>query len=212
MRLLPLSLVALFLFFIAGSSSRQSGSPAGIKSDLIIPGKSVGQLNLGDTHDRAMELFPYKQYMDQEWSEEGDCGRTVNWFDMQKSKMLGNVFIRFKEDKVFQIDSGTRSFRTQDGITISSSPKEVRERYPSLRAYILSNGFSEASGGRPLVYWIDSEKGIAFAFTYGRNVHKRYLNWIIVFKPQAEVCPQYGPLGPSDKREIPPYSLEAEPF
>ena len=212
MRPLPLSLVALCFFFISGSSGGQSESPAGIKSDLIVPGKSVGQLSLGDTHNRATELFPYKQNMDQEWSEEGGCGSTVNWLDMQKSKMFGNVFIRFKEDKVFQIDSGTKSFRTQEGITISNSPQEVREKYPNLRAYVLSNGFSEASGGRPLIYWIDSAKGIAFAFTYGRSIHKRYLNWIIVFKPQAEVCPQYGPLGPSDKREIPPYSLEAEPI
>jgi len=35
--------------------------------------------------------------------------------------MLGNVFIRYRDDQVFQIDSGTSSFRTGDGITTSSS-------------------------------------------------------------------------------------------
>jgi hypothetical protein len=149
--------------------------------------------------------------MDQEWREEGDCGTTFNWLDTKKSKMLGNVFIRFRNDKVFQIDSGTSSFRTQDGVTISSSPQEVRNKYPGLRAYILSEAFSEATGDRPLVYWVDSEHGIAFGFTYSRRTPKRYLNWIIVFRPHAELCSQYGPLGPSDKREIPPYSLETGP-
>jgi hypothetical protein len=150
--------------------------------------------------------------VDQEWQEEGDCGKTLNWLDMNNSKMRGNVFVRFKkDDTVFQIDSGTSSFHTQDGISISSSPEEVRKKYRGLRAYILSEGFSEATGERPVVYWVDSEHGIAFGFTHGRRTGKHYLNWIIVFKPHAEVCPQYGPLGPSDKREIPSYSLDAEP-
>jgi hypothetical protein len=149
--------------------------------------------------------------MDQEWREEGDCGTTFNWLDMKESKVLGNVFIRFREGRVFQIDSRTSSFRTRDGITISSSPKEVHRKYPELRAYILSNGFSEASGGRPLVDWVDSEQGIAFGFTYSPRANKRYLDSIIVFKPHTEVCPQYSPLEPSDKREIPSYSLETGP-
>ncbi len=200
----------LSLYSFAGSFGRQSESPDGVNAGLIVPGQSVGQLKLGDARERAEELFPYKPNMDQEWREGVDCGTAVNWLDMKKSKMLGNVFIRFKEDRVFQIDSGTSSFRTADGITISSSPQEVRKKYPRLRAYILSDGWSEASGGRPLIYWVDSEKGVAFGFTYSRRDHKRYLNWITVFKPHAEVCPEYEPLGPSDKRELPPYSLETD--
>jgi hypothetical protein len=60
------------------------------------------------------------------------------------------------------------------------------------------------------VYWVDSETGLAFGFTYGHPDRKRYLNWIIVFKPHAEVCPEYDPLRPSDRRELSPYSLETE--
>lgn len=193
---------------MVGRLGGESDSPDSLNSDLIVPGRSVGQLKLGYTRERARGVFPFKSNMDQEWREAFDCGTTVNWLDMKKSRMLGNVFIRFKEDKVFQIDSGTTSFHTPDGITISSSPQEVRKKYPSLRAYILSEGWSEASGDRPLIYWVDSVKGVAFGFTYSRSARKRYLNWIIVFSPHADVCPQYGALGPSDKRELPPYSLE----
>jgi hypothetical protein len=195
----------------AGLYSNQSRSPDKVNADIIVPGQSVGPLKLGDAYSRAKELFPFKRNMDQEWQEEGDCGTTFNWLDMNNSKMLGNLFVRFKDDKVFQIDSGTSSFRTQDGITIPSSPQEVRKKYRGLRAYILSEGFSEATGERPLVYWVDSEHGIAFGFTYSRRTDKRYLSWIVVFKPHTEVCPQYGPLGPSDKWEIPAYSLETGP-
>lgn len=211
MRLLLLGLSIIFVFSLAAPFGNQSREQEGSNSALIVPGQRVGQLKLGDTRARALELFPYKRDMDQEWPEGDDCGTTINWLDMKNSKMLGNVFIRFKGNKVFQIDSGTTSFHTADGITVSSSPQEIRKKYPGLRAYILSNGSSEASGGRPLVYWLDADRGIAFGFTGGRRDHKHYLNWIIVFKPHAEVCPEYGPLGPSDKRELLPYSLETSP-
>ena len=209
MKLFLTSFLSVSILFSVGSFGGQS-DPTDLTTDLIVPGQSVGRLKLGDTRGRVMELFPFKPNMDQEWHEGNDCGTTINWLDLTKSRMMGNVFVHLKEDKVFQIDSGTRSFHTENGITILSSPQEVRNKYPVLRAYVLSDGFSEASGGRPLVYWVDGEKGIAFGFASGRSDHKRYLNWIIVFRPHAEVCPQYEPLGPSDKRELPPYSLEEE--
>jgi len=145
--------------------------------------------------------------MDEEWQEGANCGTTVNWIDI---KMAGNLFIRLKENKVFQIDSATTSFHTAKGITLKSSPGEIREKYAGLRAYVLSRGTSEAAGGRPLVYWIDSEKGIAFAFARGRRDQRHYLGGIIVFRPHMDVCPQYPPLETSDRRELPPYSLNAE--
>ncbi len=210
MRFIPGSLLLLSVFSLAVHSGNRTQSQGSARPVVIIPGKSVGPLRLGDTRARAFELFPYKPNMDQEWLEGGDCGTTVNWLDMKKQKMAGNIFIRFREGKVFQIDSGTTSFHTTKGITMNSSPQEIRKQYPRLRAYILSSAFSEAIGGRPLIYWVDSKKGIAFAFAHSRRDQKRYLDWIIVFEPHTEVCPQYPPLEPSDRRELPPYSLEAE--
>ena len=176
----------------------------------IVPGQSVGPLRLGDTRERTFELFPYKPNMDQEWLEGDGCGTTVNWLDMKKEKMAGNIFIRLKEGRVFQVDSGTTSFHTSRGITMGSSPQEIRKHYPGLRAFILSTGFSEASGGRPLIYWVDTEKGIAFAFAHSRKSQELYLNWIIIFELHAEVCPEYPPLKASDRRELSPYSLEPD--
>jgi len=177
---------------------------------VIVPGKSVGLLQLGDTRERAFELFPRKPNMDQEWQEGGGCGTTINWLDKKRQTVVGNVFIRIRNGRAFQIDSRTPSFQTSEGITIRSSPQEIRKTYSGLRAYILSEGFSGASGGYPLIYWIDAERGIAFAFGQSRKDQKPYLDSISVFEAHAEVCPQYPPLEPSDKRELTPYSLKAD--
>jgi hypothetical protein len=210
MRLLPAWLVLLAVFSLVARSSNRPPSQGGPGPVVIVPGQGVGPLRLGESRERAFELFPYKQNMDQEWLEENDCGTTVNWLDMKKDKMAGNIFIRLREGKVFQIDSGTTSFHTTRGITMNSSPPEIRKQYPGLRAYILSGGFSEVIGGRPLIYWVDSRNGIAFAFAYNRRDRRRYLNWIIVFEPNAEICPQYLLDKPTDRRELPAYSLKDE--
>jgi hypothetical protein len=209
-RLIPGSLLLLVACFFSVRSDSRPQSQTDASPTLIVPGMSVGPLQLGDTRERAVELFPNKPNMDQEWRERAECGTTINWLDMKNHQMAGNVFIRLKEDRVFQIDAGATSFHTAKNITMKSSPQEIRREYPGLRAYVISTGSSEASGGRPLVYWVDSEKGIAFAFAYSRSEKKRYLNWIIVFKPHAEICPQWPDMEPIPKRELPAYSLESE--
>jgi hypothetical protein len=210
MRLIPGSLLLLFVCFLSVPSDSRPQPQTTSNPTLIVPGMSVGPLQLGDTRERAFELFPNKPNMDQEWREGPECGTTINWLDVKNHQMAGNVFIRLKEGKVFQIDAGTTSFHTAKDITMKSSPQEIRNLYPGLRAYVISTGFSEASGDRPLVYWVDSEKGIAFAFAYSRSEKKRYLNWIIVFRPHAEICPQWPDMEPTEKRELPAYSLESE--
>jgi len=146
--------------------------------------------------------------MDQEWSTE-DCGTTFNWVDLVAPKVLGNVFVHLKEGFVVQIDAATTRFQTHDRLTINATPEQVRKRYPGLRAYILSEGTSQAEGMEPLVYWVDQQKGVAFAFAYSPKEKLRYLYPIIVFKPGAGICPEPEALGRSDKRELPPYSLDA---
>jgi hypothetical protein len=209
MRLIPESLLILSACLLTVCSDSRPQSHTSPNVALIVPGKSVGPLRLGDTRVRTFELFPNKPNTDQEWRESADCGTTINWLDMSDQKMAGNLFIRLKEDKVFQIDSGTTSFYAEH-IDMNSSPQEIRSQYSGLRAYIIGMGFSEATGGRPLIYWVDNEKGIAFAFAYSRRDKKRYLNWIIVFRPHSEICPQWPDMDHSEKRELAPYSLEIE--
>jgi hypothetical protein len=157
---------------------------------------------------KVQELFPAKQNVDQEWSDsQDDCGTVINWVDFERR---GNVFVHLREGVVFQIDSATFRFKTKDGITNGAAPEEVRKRYKELRAFNLSNGWSEAEGGRPLVYWVDKNKGIGFAFAYYRRKRTWYLYHLVVFRPGASICPNPAALGASDKRELPPYSLSPE--
>ena len=173
---------------------------------LILPGRSVGPLKLGDTRDRVGELFPYKKGVDQEFEQPG-CGTEYLWVDL-KNPRGGNVFIRLKEGRVFQIESATSRYRTVEGLSVYSSPKQIRKHYKNLKAYALLNKFSEALGGGPLIFWVDYSRGIAFAFAAERHSGKRYLYEIVVFKAASEFCPMGTATSSPDWQELKPYSLE----
>jgi hypothetical protein len=171
----------------------------------IRAGENVGALQLGVAQSRALEIFVPKPYEDT-WPV-SHCSTEYNWIDSDNPK-IGNVFIHFLNDSVFQIDSATTRFHTPEGITIYSSPSRVRRAYKGLRAYILSDVTNDAIGGRPMIYWIDYGRGIAFAFAYSRQSHTRYLYRIIVFKIRAEICTEEGTASFRGKRELTPYSLD----
>jgi hypothetical protein len=65
-----------------------------------------------------------------------------------------------------------------------------------------------ALGDRPLVFWVDNKKGIAFAFAYSRAEQKRYLYKILVFRPGTNLCPEEEATDSPNWRELAPYSLE----
>jgi hypothetical protein len=179
-----------------------------LSRSLIVPGQRVGSLRLGDSRARAQKLFPAKQNVDQEWPDsQNDCGTVINWVDLEHE---GNVFLHLRNGVVFQIDSATPRFKTENGITNGATPEKVRNRYKGLRAFNLSNGTSEAEGGRPLVYWVDADKGMGFAFSYYRRKRSWYLYRTIVFRPGTDICPDPAALSSSDKRELPAYSLNPE--
>ncbi len=204
-RCVPLFLTAILLPLcpcsMAAPQAKQSSSPS------IVAGQSVGLLHLGESRERVEQLFPFNKNMDQEWeASDPQCGTTFLWVDL-KPRHGGNVFIHLREGVVFQIDSATETFKASGRITEGATPEQVRKQFPGLRAYILSEGTSEAEGMRPLIYWTDQAKGLAFAFSYSRREKSWYLYHIIVFKPGAEICPEPEPLSSSDKKEIAPYSL-----
>lgn len=185
-------------------NQRNSINPVG-GAQSIRPGLGVGLLELGDTRSRALELF--KPDADRDISVPFGCGSAFDWVDSENPK-VGTVTIRFREGLVFQIDSATTRYRTAEGITTDSSPSRVRRYYRDLRAYVLSNYTDEARGGRPLIYWIDEAKGIAFTFAYSRSMRTRYLFQIIVFEPKTQICSFDGMMNSPDRQELAPYSLE----
>src|SRR5438477_3128432 len=69
---------------------------------LIEPGMRVGPLTLGDKWAHTLELFPFTDNVDQKWKD--NCGVTFNWVDRPNGVGVGNLFVRLKNQSVFQIE------------------------------------------------------------------------------------------------------------
>jgi hypothetical protein len=188
------------------SGLTQDAPPApAILNTMIEPGLSVGPLKLGDSRDRALELFPKKDE-DQEWKDA--CGTTFDWVDATNRDGKGDLDIRLKKDKIFQIESSTTRFHTAEGITTFDSPQKVRAVYKDLLAYTLLTAPNPTLGDRPLIFWIDKKKGIAFSFAFYPAEQKRYVYKVIVFAPNKTFCPE-GETTTSPKwQQIDSYALE----
>jgi hypothetical protein len=189
---------------IPAQSSDNPGAPPIVKT-VIEPGLSVGPLKLGDTRARALELFPKKDE-DQEWEDK--CGTTLDWVDTTNPIGRGDLLIRLKKDKVFQIESSTTRFHTAEGITTFDPPEKIRNAYKDLLAYALLGPPTPALGDRPLVFWTDKKQGIAFSFAYYPAKQKRYVYKIIVFIPNKTFCPEGETTSSPKWQEIDRYALE----
>lgn len=183
----------LILVTLLAVASLRLPLPAQITEDptflntKIEPGHSLGPLKLGDSLERAQELFPKKD-IDQEW--EDACGSTIDWTDSANPNGHGEVFIRLKKGKVFQIESSTTRFHTAEDITTFDSPEKVEKSYKDMKAWVLLTPPSPALGSRPPVFWIDKRKGIAFELAYDAPHHKRYIYKVIVFEANKTFCPE----------------------
>ena len=202
----PLLLVFLTLYFaVAGRSHAQNSEEPTFTNTMIEPGRSLGPLKLGDSADHALELFPRKA-IDQSWDDA--CGTTIDWTDSANPTGHGEVFIRVKKGKVFQIESSTTRFHTAQDITTFELPEKVRSAYKDMRAWVLLTQPSPAMGSRPPVFWIDKKKGIAFEFAYDAPQHKRYVYKVIVFEPNKTFCPEQDTVNSVKWQSIDAYAVE----
>jgi len=172
---------------------------------MIEPGHSMGPLKLGDSLDRAQELFPKKD-IDQEWDDA--CGSTIDWTDSNNPVGHGEVFIRLKKGKVFQIESSTTRFHTAEDVTTFDPPEKVEKSYKEMHAWVLLTAPSPALGSRPPVFWIDKKKGIAFELAYDAPHRKRYVYKVIVFEPNKTFCPEQETVNSLKWQAIDAYRVE----
>lgn len=202
----PLVLSGLFAVFIgiSGLQAQITEEPR-FTNTMIEAGHSVGPLKLGDSEERVREVFPKKE-IDQEW--EDPCGSTIDWVDSTNPQGHGDVFIRLKKGKVFQIESSTTRFHTAEDISTFDSPEKVEKSYRDLRAWVLLTPPSPALGSRPPVFWIDKKKGIAFELAYDAPHHKRYVYKVIVFQPNKTFCPEQETVGSVKWQSLDPYAVE----
>jgi len=207
---LPTILILPTLLLLGPASFAQAQAADSITTvsaqTQIEPGQRIGPLKIGDSQDRALELFPLKQGIDQQWEDK--CGTALDWVDSSNPNGRGDVIIRLKKGKVFQIESSSSRYHTAEGIATFDSPSDVRDHYKELRAYTLLTPPSPHLGDRPLVFWIDKKKGIAFVLAYYPKEHKRYIYKVVVFVPGKEFCPEEESTNSPKWQEISPYSLE----
>jgi glycosyltransferase involved in cell wall biosynthesis len=187
------------------SAVQLSEAGSSFTKTIIDPGLAVGPLKLGDSRDRALELFP-KKAEDQEWND--PCGSTIDWVDASNPNGRGDLFIRLKKGRVFQIESSTTRFHTAEDITIFDSPEKVAASYREMHAWVLLTPPVPALGDRPLVFWIDRKRGIAFAFAYDPSHRKRYVYKVIVFEPGKDLCPELEKTSSPKWQSIRPYATE----
>lgn len=174
------------------------------KQGMIIPGKSIGSVNLGDPESKFHQLFPGNPKI--EGTIHVNCGTELRGPDVGSHG--GGILALGYAGVIAQIEAGTSTYATQDGITVDSTAEEVKARYPGLSAYELLGSNYEANGGRDLVFWVDWKRGIAFSFAYSRTEGQRYLCGIIVFPSNGKFCPDNEELTQEAWRELAPYSLE----
>lgn len=160
----------------------------------------MGAIRLGDPRDKVLALFPPSGGL------QGSCGEIISKV-VKSSAGAGDLVVLIRDGKVIQIDSGTPRFHTADGIAPYDTPQKVRQHYKNLRAYGYSIT-SMALGDRPVIFWVDADRGIAFEFAYPREDGSRYLYAIIVFAPNTDFCPEDQEPEPGKWMEIAPYSLE----
>ncbi len=205
-RLIPILLAVLLAGGVTISAQTPESDSSPLSADNTIEaGSRVGPLKLGDTRERALELFP-KKSEDQEWND--DCGTTLDWVDATNPNGRGDLFIRLKKGRVIQIESATTRFHTSEGIATFDHPDKVASAYKDMRAFTLLTQPTPALGDRPLVFWVDKKKGIAFAFAYYPAEHKRYLYKIIVYGPNKNFCPEEESFSSPKWESIPAYSIE----
>lgn len=207
----PLILILPILVLLPATAAKQSPDTTKaptIMDTVIDPGASVGPLKLGDSRERALELFPQKAE-DQQWDDV--CGTTFDWTDSTNPMGHGELLIRIRKGKIFQIESATTRFKTAEGITTFNAPEDVRNVYKNLRAFALLTAPVPALGDRPLVFWVDKKRGIAFALAYDPSRHKRYVYKVIVFEPNKEFCPEQEKTSSSKWQGLNPYATEPPP-
>ena len=203
--LMKISALFILLGLISLQARAQITELPTFSSTLIMPGKSVGPLKLGDSREHALELFPRKAE-DQQWDD--PCGSTIDWVDTTNPMGRGDLNIRIKKGKIFQIESSTTRFQTAEGITTFDPPEKVAKVYRDMRAYVLLNPPSPALGDRPLVFWIDRRNGIVFALAFDPSHHKRYVYKVIIYEPGKEFCPELEKTNSPKWQEIHPYATE----
>lgn len=171
---------------------------------IIVPGRSVGPLKLGESMEEVYTVFPFRSGVDQIFS--AGCGVTeFHWVDLENDSF--GLSLLFKGNGLYQIETATTRFRLASGVTLNRFPAQVRKEFPAMQAFVLFGSGSKINGGRDLVYWVD-KSGIAFELYYDKPSRGRRIHKIIVFDPAKDFLPGACVENPIVYRALPRFDTE----
>jgi hypothetical protein len=169
------------------------------KAGIIIPGESVGSLELGSTFSEFEALFPVNPGVDENMagSMQDHCPeRSYHWVDLDRNAT--GVYALFEGARIYQLSIQTPRFSLANGIGMDSSASNVKHTYPAGREYVLLGSGGEDVGGKNLLYWVDKPDGLAFEFYWNKRKRQRLVSAITIFKKALEYRPQ-GCISPPQK-------------
>jgi hypothetical protein len=167
---------------------------------LIKEGQTIGPLSIGMVREEVETILgiPTEEYTQMR------CGiLALHWNDLKYNNRGVYVFLRNGE--VFQIDTYSQRF-SLPSLAVEDLPSKLPALYPDLKAYEMQNSSAIVDGGRNLVFWIDSEKGIAFELYnfQGQTRSYRRIGSISVFDSSVG----YYPKGSCKENTIQPLVLK----
>lgn len=180
-------------------------SPPG--DSVVVAGKRVGRLSLGDAETRITEMFP-KATTGQS-SRPAECGTEYIVALLRDVGHPGFLRIFSKEGKIAEIEASGDRFHTPEGIASKSPPEDIRLHYKGVKSYLFLHCCDESLNEGPLILWTVNGEGIAFSFTYPAKGNRKLLtSSLIIFNPKATFCEQDTIVqNPDQWRELAPYSL-----
>jgi ABC-type Fe3+-hydroxamate transport system substrate-binding protein len=181
MKKLLIFLMGLTLFFAACENTAKNSdddneSPGEISEKkpnderiLIVPGKAIGEVYLGQTAENLNKIFGK--------ANAGDAamGKAwAIWYDLSTKDQveLFAVYTSYKDSTmsvrdVKQIRTESAKFETKEGLGISTSMKEIVKSYPDLR---FISRYVDMYMGDTLNIYDDKSKGISFEFVKDKCV------------------------------------------
>jgi hypothetical protein len=187
-------------------------------TNLVVGGQGAGGLSLGDSREKAVAYFGrLESEYDYNLETKLKCAarKELRFWDFKDKTSpffedYGNgAWVYLVNDEIAQFKIQSEKLKTREGLTVGSTPQQVRRFYPNIKTFVELNTQAESTGGRNLIFWVDQGRGIAFEFQYWRDVKARRLSYIFVFPPNIEFLPEgcvY--LETQGWREIAPFSLE----
>lgn len=194
----------------APEAEQRNGSlstPEGNLTTGIQSGQSVGPLRLGDSREKALQIFgkPVDDYS--YGTSNGSCrDAEMHWPDGETDS--DGLFVYLRKGRIMSMAAATPRYATAEGIKNGSSPEDVRRNYQQLQSYVPVNSGAKIVGGRDIIYWVSRRRGIAFELYYNPQTRKRFVESVIVFEPGGEFPPNGSCPSPQEWRELKPFALE----